>query len=105
MFAIGVACLKARDDVGSLANLAVSIGITGHNLPAATIIWAAGELGLGGLILWAAGIGHGVLGGLFVPALVRVAMPVDQVEELCMSLRDRRRLGLTLGGICQPTSE
>ena len=71
VFAIGVACLKARDDVGSLAGLAVSIGITGYNLLAATvIIWAAAELGLGGLILWAAGIGHAVLGGLFVSALV-----------------------------------
>ncbi len=71
MFAIGVACLKARDDVGSPAGLAVSIGITGYNLLAAmVIIWAAAELGLGGLILWAAGIGHAVLGGLFVSALV-----------------------------------
>ena len=71
VLAIGVACIKARDDVGSPAGLAVTIGITGYNLLAATvIIWAAAELGLGGLILWAAGIGHVVLGGLFVMALL-----------------------------------
>ena len=71
VLAIGVACIKARDDVGSPAGLAVTIGITGYNLLAATvIIWAAAELGLGGLILWAAGIGHVVLGGLFVTALL-----------------------------------
>jgi hypothetical protein len=35
------------------------------------IIWAAAGLGLGGLILWAAGIGHAVLGALFVVALAQ----------------------------------
>ena len=70
VFAIGVICLKARDDVGSPAGLAVSSGITCYNLLAAmVIIWAAAGLGLGGLILWTAGIGHVVLGGLFVSAL------------------------------------
>jgi hypothetical protein len=70
VFALGLACLKARDDLGSPAGLAVSIGITSYNLLAAVvIIWAAAGLGLGGLILWAAGIGHAVLGALFVSAL------------------------------------
>ncbi len=71
MFALGLACLRARDDVGNPAGLAVSIGITSYNvLAAVVIIWAAAGLGLGGLILWAAGITHAVLGGLFVSALV-----------------------------------
>jgi hypothetical protein len=71
VFALGLACLKARDDVGSTAGLAVSVGITSYNVLAAVVlIWAAAGLGLGGLLLWGAGIGHAVLGALFVAALV-----------------------------------
>jgi hypothetical protein len=70
VFALGLACLKARDDVGSPAGLAVSIGITSYNVLAAVVlIWAAAGLGLGGLLLWAAGIGHAILGAMFVSAL------------------------------------
>jgi hypothetical protein len=71
VFAIGLACLKARHDAGSPAGVAVSIGITAYNVLAAVVlIWAAAGLGLGGLLLWAAGISHAVLGALFVLALV-----------------------------------
>jgi hypothetical protein len=71
VFALGLACLKARDDLGSPAGLAVSIGITSYNVLAAVVlIWAAAGLGLGGLLLWGAGIGHAILGALFVSALV-----------------------------------
>jgi hypothetical protein len=71
VFALGLACLKARDDLGSPAGLALSIGITSYNVLAAVVlIWAAAGLGLGGLLLWTAGIGHAVLGMLFVSALV-----------------------------------
>jgi hypothetical protein len=71
VFALGLACLKARDHVGTPAGLAVSIGITSYNVLAAVVlIWAVAGLGLGGLLLWAAGIGHAVLGMLFVSALV-----------------------------------
>lgn len=71
VFALGLACLRARDDVRSAAGLAVSVGITSYNLLAAVLIlWAAVGLGLGGLLLWAAGIGHALLGWLFVSALV-----------------------------------
>jgi hypothetical protein len=70
VFSLGLACLKARDHVGTSAGLAVSIGITSYNVLAAVVlIWAAAGLGLGGLLLWAAGIGHAVLGALFVSAL------------------------------------
>jgi hypothetical protein len=70
VFALGLACLKARDDVRSAAGLAVSIGITSYNVLAAVVlIWAAAGLGLGGLLLWAAGIGHAILGAMFVSAL------------------------------------
>ena len=72
VFALGLACLKARHDVGSPAGVAVSIGITTYNvLGAVVLIWAAAELGLGGLLLWGAGIGHATLGGLFVFALFK----------------------------------
>jgi hypothetical protein len=71
VFALGLACLKARDDVGTPAGLAVNIGITSYNVLAAVVlIWAAAGLGLGGLLLWGAGIGHAILGALFVSALV-----------------------------------
>jgi hypothetical protein len=70
VFALGLACLKARDDVRSAAGQAVSIGITSYNVLAAVVlIWAAAGLGLGGLLLWAAGIGHAILGAMFVSAL------------------------------------
>lgn len=70
VFALGLACLKARDDVGSAAGLAVSVGITSYNVLAAVVImWAAVGLSLGGLLLWAAGIVHAVLGALFLSAL------------------------------------
>jgi hypothetical protein len=71
VFALGLACLKARDHVGTPAGLAVSLGITSYNVLAAVVlIWAAAGLGLGGLLLWAAGIGHASLGAVFVSALV-----------------------------------
>ena len=71
VFALGLACLKARDDVGSPAGLAVSLGITAYNVLAAVVLlWTAAGLGLGGLLLWGAGIGHAALGALFVSALV-----------------------------------
>lgn len=71
VFALGLACLKARNDVGSPAGLAVSLGITSYNMLAAVVlIWTAAGSGLGGLLLWGAGIGHAALGALFVAALV-----------------------------------
>lgn len=73
VFALGLACLKARHDVTSPAGLAVSLGMTAYNaLAAAVIIWAAAGLSLGGLLLWGAGIGHALLGALFVSALVGI---------------------------------
>ena len=72
VFALGLACLKARDDVGSPAGVAMSIGITAYNVLAAVVlIWAAAGLGLGGLLLWGAGIGHATLGALFMLALFK----------------------------------
>jgi len=70
-FALGLTCLRTRDDVRSAAGLAVSVGITCYNVLAAVLIlWATAGLGLGGLLLWIAGIGHAVLGWLFLSALV-----------------------------------
>ena len=71
VFALGLACLKARHDATSPAGVAVSLGITVYNLLAAVVLlWTAAASGLGGLLLWGAGIGHAVLGALFVSALV-----------------------------------
>ena len=73
VFALGLACLKARHDVASPAGLAVSLGITAYNvLAAAVLLWTAAGSSLGGLLLWGAGIIHATLGGLFVSALVRL---------------------------------
>jgi xanthine/uracil permease len=71
VFALGLACLKSRNDAGSPAGLAVSLGITSYNVLAAVVLlWAAARSGLGGLLLWGAGILHAALGALFVSALV-----------------------------------
>ena len=71
VFALGLACLKARDHAGTPAGLAVSLGITSYNVLAAVVLfWTAAGSGLGGLLLWGAGIGHAVLGALFLWALV-----------------------------------
>ena len=71
VFALGLACLKARHDVGSPAGLAVSLGITAYNVLAAVVLlWTAAGSGLGGLLLWGAGIAHAALGALLVSALV-----------------------------------
>jgi len=71
VFALGLACVKARHDVASPAGLAVSLGITAYNfLAAVVLLWTAAASGLGGLLLWGAGIGHAVLGLLFVSALM-----------------------------------
>ena len=73
VFALGMACLKARDDVRSPAGLAVSIGITSYNVLAAVVLlWTAAGSELGCLLLWGAGIGHTTLGALFVLALTRM---------------------------------
>lgn len=71
IFALGLACLKARNDVASPAGLAVSLGITAYNVLAAVVLlWTAAVSSLGGLLLWGAGISHAALGVLFVSAIV-----------------------------------
>jgi hypothetical protein len=70
VFALGLACLKARNDVGSPAGLAVSVGIAAYNVLAAVVLlWAAVGLSLGGLLLWGVGIVHAVFGVLFLYVL------------------------------------
>ena len=71
VFSLGLASLKARDDVGTPASLAVTLGIIAYSvLAAVVIIWAAAGLGLGGAVLWGAGILHTMFGVLFVSALM-----------------------------------
>ena len=72
VFALGLASLKARRDVGSPSGVAVSIGITAYNvLAAAVLLLTAAGSDLGGLLLWGAGIGHAVLSALFASALFK----------------------------------
>jgi len=72
VFALGLACLKARNYVASPAGMAVSLGITAYNaLAAVVLLWTAAASGLGGLLLWGTGIGHAALGALFVAALLK----------------------------------
>lgn len=71
VFALGLACLKVRNDVGTPAGLAVSIGITAYNVLAAVVLlWTAAGSDLGGLLLWVARIGYAALGVLFMSALL-----------------------------------
>lgn len=80
IFALGLACLKARDDIGSPAGLAVVYAITSYNVLATVLlVWAAASMGLGGPILWAAGIGHALFSALFVHALWRLSGGADCV--------------------------
>lgn len=70
IFSLGLASLKARDDLGTAAGMAVSLGITSYNVLAAVVLgWIAIVLNLGGPLLWMAGIGHALLGAVFVSAL------------------------------------
>lgn len=70
LFGLGMACLTAREDVGSPAGFAVSLGITSYNVLATVILfWAVAGIRLGGALLWGAGILHAVLAALFVAAL------------------------------------
>lgn len=62
--------MKVRALIEPRIGLRAARGRPRDLLAAVVIIWAAAGLGLGGLILWAAGIGHAVLGALFVSALV-----------------------------------
>ena len=70
MLSLGLACLKAHGDIQSPAGLAVRIGITSYNVPAAVaIIWTAIGSESGGLLSWGAGVVHTVFGVLFLPVL------------------------------------
>ena len=56
VFALGLACLKARDDVRNPVGLAVSLGITGYSVLAAVVLfWTVADSGLGGPLLWGVG--------------------------------------------------
>jgi len=92
VFALGLACLKARDDVRSPAGLAVSVGITSYNVLAAVVLlWTAAGSGLGGLLLWGAGIAHAALGALFVSALIRITHEASAASADPLHLRVERR--------------
>ena len=69
---LGLVCLKARDDLMSPAGKGVMYGFTCYNVLAAlVIIWAGLATGLGGVLWWLAGLGHGILGFLFVQNILK----------------------------------
>ena len=72
ILSLGVAALQARHDTESRAGISVAYAMTCYNLVAAVLlIWAVSVVGLGGLILWVAGLGHAMLGGVFLHVLLR----------------------------------
>lgn len=75
MFALGLACLHAREHATSPSGLAIVYGITSYNIVAAALlIWAVASLGLGGVLLLAAAVTHagfGLLGVHVLRALAR----------------------------------
>lgn len=71
IFTLGLACLMARDHLVNPAGLGLVYSATSYNLVAAVLIgWAAESLGVGSLLLKAAGLGHAVLGFLFVRGIL-----------------------------------
>ena len=71
ILSLGLVCLKARNDLQSPAGKAVVFGFTCYNILAAVvIIWAGLASGLGGALWWFAGLGHAVLGVLFIKAIL-----------------------------------
>ncbi len=68
---IGVAALFARDHVDTKGGLAAAYGLALYNvLAGALILWSSAVAGLGGAMLWSAGLFHALVGLLFVYALV-----------------------------------
>lgn len=71
ILSLGSAALLARNHVTSPAGLGVAYALTWYNVLAAVLlIWTVSIVGLGGLILWLAALGHAVMGLLFTKALV-----------------------------------
>ena len=67
---IGVAALLARDYVDTQGGLAAAYGLALYNvLAAALILWNTAVVGLGGAMLWGAGLVHAFIGLLFVYVL------------------------------------
>jgi hypothetical protein len=68
---IGIAALLARDHVDTKGGLAAAYGLALYNvLAGALILWSSAVAGLGGTMLWSAGLFHALVGLLFVYALV-----------------------------------
>ena len=68
---IGIAALLARDHVDAKGGLAAAYGLALYNvLAGALILWSSAVIGLGGAMLWGAGLFHALVGLLFVYALV-----------------------------------
>lgn len=69
---IGSAALLARNELETKGGLAAAYGLALYNvLAACLILWTAAATGLGGGLLWGAGLFHAAIGVLFVVALVR----------------------------------
>jgi hypothetical protein len=67
---IGVAAVLAGDHVDTKGGLAAAYGLALYNvLAAALILWSTAVIGLGGSMLWGAGLFHALMGLLFAYAL------------------------------------
>ena len=71
ILSFGLAAVLACRHADSPAGLGVAYGVMCYNLIVALLlIWAVAAVELGGVILWAAGIGHALLGLLFLRAVI-----------------------------------
>lgn len=72
ILSLGVAALQARHDTESRAGISVAYALVCYNLVAAVLlVWAVAVVGFGGMVLWAAGIGHALIGAAFLRALMQ----------------------------------
>jgi len=71
ILSFGLAAVLARRQADSPAGLSIAYGVMCYNLVASLLlIWAVAVVELGGVILWVAGIGHALLGLLFLRAVI-----------------------------------
>ena len=81
ILSLGLAALLARHNVESDAGMGVIYAMTCYNLVAALLlIWAVAVVGLGGVILWGAGLGHAALGLLLLRGLITVRIATARIR-------------------------
>jgi len=69
-FALGIAAIRARDELRTESGRAIAYGLTLYNVLAALAARAALAAGLGGAALWIGGGVHAAIGALLVFSLL-----------------------------------